>query len=120
MDLRKLTVLATILLVPVSVFAQGSGSAGDERSFATIRSVKGTLAEIDYDKGYVLVSDARGGRHAVKTNQNTKFAADKGTELAELAAAKELTLRHFEKGYLVQLTYRTLDRVATELKLKAR
>lgn len=120
MDVRKLTLLATVLLLPISVLAQGSGSTSrDDPSFRTMRSVKGTIAEIDYDKGYLVVEDRRGERHALTTNQNTKFAADKQTEFAKLAAAKELSLRHFEKGHVVQVTFRTIDRVVTELKFKA-
>jgi len=105
-------------LMPAIGWAQGSGStAPADGSFRVTQSVRGTLVALDVDQGLVSVKDRKGNVITVKVSTGTILKADKGTALRELSEEGELSLAHFETGFPVKLTFRTVDWTALELKV---
>ena len=66
-----------IFSLPVGLMAQGSGSVSrptrtggyGSSPFAVTRSVKGTIVEIQAEKGVVVVQEKNGKRHVLKVGE---------------------------------------------------
>ena len=79
-----------IFSLPVGLMAQGSGSVSrptrtggyGSSPFAVTRSVKGTIVEIQAEKGIVVVQEKNGKRHVLKVGEKTEFKAGKKTAMA--------------------------------------
>ncbi len=118
-----LTWMVTTLFT-VAAFAQGSGpgrqpspTSGvprEEPAFGVTRTVKGTIAELNPEERRLVVEDKKGKRHSLKVSDETRYKADKKTELAE---KKDLALRDFQAGQLVRVLYRPEDETALEVRL---
>ncbi len=118
-----LTLVVTTLLSGAA-FSQGSGPSRPpsstsgiprgESAFAVTRTVKGTIAELNAEERRLVVEDNKGNRHSLKISDETRFKADKKTELAE---KKDLALGDFQTGQLVRVLYRPADETAIELRL---
>ncbi len=119
-----LTLMVTTLFT-VAAFAQGSGSGGrqpsptsgvprDESAFTVTRTVKGTIADLNLEERRLVVEDKKGKRHSLKVSDETRYKADKKTQLAE---KKDLALRDFQAGQLVRVLYRPEDETALEVRL---
>ena len=109
----------TLLLAPSVALAQGSGVPRTNGSdFSVTRSVKGIIVDMSLEEGLVLVENKKGERFVAKVTKDTKFKADKKTELRALAEAKELALEHFKVGHAVQMRFRAADGSMRELKLR--
>ena len=112
-----------IFSLPVGLMAQGSGSVSrptrtggyGSSPFAVTRSVKGTIAKIQAEKGVVVVQEKNGKRHVLKVGEKTEFKAGKKTAMA---GKKHLSLTDFEPGQLVKITYLPGDRTITEFRLR--
>ena len=115
----KILLLVMFFAMPNLVLAQGSGNSRAGRSdFGVTKSVKGKILDISQEEGLVLIEDRKGNRFVAKVTENTKFKADKRTELRELSEAKELALEHFKVGHSVQMRFRAVDGAMMELKLR--
>ena len=77
--------------------------------------MKGTIAEIQAEKGVVVVQEKNGKRHVLKVGEKTQFKAGKKTAMA---GKKHLSLTDFEPGQLVKITYLPGDRTITEFRLR--
>ena len=116
-----LAALATFLVVPSAVHAQGSGSSAttpryqDHTNYQTSRAIEGELLAIDAREGYLVVTyKERNIRFDV--HEKVKLKADKNTGLNR----KDLTLADFPIGGRVKLTFRTSDSHLLEMRLRAR
>ncbi|MCI0404352.1 MAG: hypothetical protein L0212_12680 [Acidobacteria bacterium] len=125
MNRKTVFTLAVTLLLSTLAFAQGSGSAPSggappsrippsEAAFSVTSSVKGTIASLELEERRLVVEDKKGQRVALKLNDNTRYKADKKTELAD---RKDLTARDFKPGQLVRVLYDTKDEAALEVRL---
>jgi len=96
---RSFAFLLTLVVLPVAVHAQGSGSSGSrpaqprpsqppkdvrdstpERAFAVTSSVTGKILEVDQDQGIFVVEDKKGNRRELKLTAKTKLKGDKSKE----------------------------------------
>ena len=85
MKSKRLALTLLIFSLPAGLMAQGSGSVSrptrtggyDSAPFAVTRSVKGTIAEIQAEKGVVVVQEKNGKRHVLKVGEKTEFKAGK-------------------------------------------
>lgn len=121
--------IGTLLLaftLPGFAFAQGSGSTApiagprgmpDEpaTTFAVTRTLTGKIVKIDAAKNSLLVEDDNGKRHEFKLSKDTRFKADKKTELE---GRKHIALGDFEEGAPVRITYLASGDTATEVRLR--
>ncbi len=119
MQSKTFAVASLMVLAPAIGWAQGSGSTGpaDGGSFRVTQSVRGTLVQLDLEKGLVSVRDRKGNVVTAKVSEGTTLKADKGTSLRQLSEQGELSLAHFETGFPVKLTYRSVDWSVLELKV---
>ena len=124
-------VISTLLLALAwsgFAFAQGSGSTapptvprtiGDEMgsapAFAVTRTLTGKIVGIDAAKNLLVVEDDGGKRHDFKLSKDTRFRADKKTELQ---GRKHISLGDFEVGAAVKITYLASGDTATEVRLR--
>ena len=112
-----------IFSLPVGLMAQGSGSVSrptrtggyGSSPFAVTRSVKGTIVEIQAEKGVVVVQEKNGKRHVLKVGEKTEFQAGKKTAMA---GKKHLSLTDFEPGEPVKITYLAADMTITQFRLR--
>ncbi len=118
MQSKTIAVALLVVLAPAIGWAQGSGSTGpSDGSFRVTHSVRGTLVQIDLEKGLVTVKDRKGNVVTAKVSEGTSLKADKGTALRELSEQGELSLGHFERGSPVKMTFRSVDWSVLELKV---
>jgi len=124
-------VISTLLLAfawPRFAFAQGSGSTapttgprtiggdmGPAPAFAVTRTLTGKIVGIDAAKNLLVVEDDGGKRHDFKLSKDTRFRADKKTELQ---GRKHIALGDFEVGAAVKITYLASGDAATEVRLR--
>ncbi len=116
-------VLLAVCVAPGSVFAQGSGSTGPGfpggagAPLAVTRTINGIVAEIDPNLRLIAVTDEKGRRYEFRVTPETRFSADKNTELA---GKKELDLVDFQPGWPVRFTFRPDDKskVLADLRLR--
>lgn len=127
MKTNRILVVTLIVatLFTTAALAQGSGAGGrqpsptsgvprEESAFTVTRTVKGTIADLNLEERRLVVEDKKGNRHSLKVSDETRYKADKKTELAE---KKDLALRDFQTGQLVRVTYRSEDETAVEVRL---
>ena len=123
--------ISTVLLAfawPVFAFAQGSGSTapttgprtiggdmGEAPAFAVTRTLTGKIVGIEAAQNLVVVEDDGGKRHNFKLSKDTRFRADKNTELQ---GRKHLSLGDFDVGAAVKITYLASGDTATEVRLR--
>ncbi len=123
MNSKRLAWTLLIFSLPAGVMAQGSGSVSrptrtggyDSSPFTVTRSVKGTIAEIQAEKGVVVVQEKNGKQHVLKVGKTTEFKAGKKTAMAE---KKHLSLTDFEPGQPVKITYLASDMTITQFRLR--
>lgn len=122
-------ILALGLVMPLSAWAQGSGSTApmpprmgtmdmpspDTNAFAVTRSVTGKVAEINTEKHYIVIEDKKGKRLKFKLDEKVKLRADKKTEFA---GRKDIKLSDFEPGQFVKVTYLASNETITELRMR--
>ena len=85
MKIKRLALTLLIFSLPAGLMAQGSGSVSrptrtggyDSSPFAVTRSVKGTIAEIQAEKGIVVLQEKNGKQHVLKVGEKTEFKAGK-------------------------------------------
>ncbi len=117
--------LTLIILLSTLAFAQGSGSSApsggqpaslpsSDPPFDVTRTVKGTIASLELEERRLVVEDKKGKRVALKLTDETKYKADKKTELAD---RKDLSARDFKQGQLVRVLYDTKEEAALEVRL---
>lgn len=112
-----------VCLTPSVASAQGSGSTGAEFPglssvpLVVTRSVNGIVAQIEATLGLIAITDEKGRRHEFRVTRETRFSADKNTELA---GKKEIDLLDFQPGWPVRFTFRPDDKnkVLADLKLR--
>ncbi len=118
--------LGMTLLCSTPALAQGSGSTptsqpsrstGSERPFDVERTVKGTIAALDVEDNRLVVEDKKGKRVTLKLSDDTKYKADKKTELAD---RKTLAARDFKQGHLVRVRYSAEKEIALEVRLASK
>jgi len=123
--------ISTLLLAfawPVFAFAQGSGSTapttgprtiggdmGEAPAFAVTRTLTGKIVGIEAAQNLLVVEDDGGKRHNFKLSKDTRFRADKNTELQ---GRKHLSLSNFDVGAAVKITYLASGDTATEVRLR--
>jgi hypothetical protein len=113
---------------PVFAFAQGSGSTapttgprtiggdmGEAPAFAVTRTLTGKIVGIEAAQNLLVVEDDGGKRHNFKLSKDTRFRADKNTELQ---GRKHLSLSNFDVGAAVKITYLASGDTATEVRLR--
>ncbi len=123
MKSKRLAWTLLVFSLPVGVMAQGSGSVPrptrtggyGSSPFAVTRSVKGTIAEIQAEKGVVVVQEKNGKRHVLKVGEKTEFKAGKKTAMA---GKKHLSLTDFGPGQPVKITYSAADMTITQFRLR--
>ncbi len=128
MKLARTAVLLSIMSFPTFLFAQGSGSTAprprasdssldypSETPFAVTRSVSGKILQVDTKGNTIVVEDAKGKRYQFKIQADTKFKADKKTELQH---RKNIALGDLETGQFVQITYLASNNAPTEVRLR--
>ena len=123
--------ISTLLLAfawPGFAFAQGSGSTapttgprtiggdmGEAPAFAVTRTLTGKIVGIEAAQNLLVVEDDGGKRHNFKLSKDTRFRADKNTELQ---GRKHLSLGDFDVGAAVKITYLASGDTATEVRLR--
>lgn len=129
MNYIRLGTLLLVIALPVSAFAQGSGSVGHtrapivrgttdstaQRPFAVTRSLTGSVVEVKAADHLIVVEDNNGQRHEFRVGDDAKLKADKKTELA---GKSNLSLGDFQTGQTVRITYLASGRTATEVRLR--
>jgi hypothetical protein len=111
-----LATLATFLIVPSAVHAQGSGSAGAAPAmpnFQTSRTFEGSIAGIDAREGIMILA-IKDKKFRVDLHEDTELKADKKTGLHK----NELSWDDFTVGSRVKLTVRTSDGKLLEARLR--
>ncbi len=112
-----------LCVTPSVARAQGSGAVGGDPSglsaipFVVTRSVNGIVAEIEPKLRLIAIVDEKGRRHEFRVVADTRFFADKNTELA---GKKELDLIDFQPGWPVRFTFRPDDKYKRLADLKLR
>ncbi len=127
MKLARIAALFSIMSLPTILFAQGSGSTApppgmdtrldypSETPFAVTRSVSGKILRVDTKEKTIVVEDAKGKHYQFKIQADTKFKADKKTELQN---RKNILLGDFETGQMVRITYLASNNAPTEIRLR--
>ena len=123
MKSKRLAWTLLIFSLPAGVMAQGSGSVPrpmrtggyGSSPFAVTRSVKGTIAKIQAEKGVVVVQGKKGKWYVLKVGEETEFKASKKTAMA---GKKQLSLTDFEPGQPVKITYLAADMTITQFRLR--
>ena len=88
---------------------------GPAPAFAVTRTLTGKIVGIDAAKNLLVVEDDGGKRHDFKLSKDTRFRADKQTELQ---GRKHISLGDFEVGAAVKITYFASGDTATEVRLR--
>ena len=125
MKSKRLALTLLIFSLPAGLMAQGSGSVSrptgsggtggyGSSPFAVTRTLKGTIAEIQAEKGVVVVQEKNGKRHVLKVGEKTEFKAGKKTAMA---GKKHLSLTDFGPGQPVKITYLAADMTITQFRL---
>ncbi len=126
MKSKRLAWTLLIFSLPAGVMAQGSGSVSrptgsggtggyGSSPFAVTRSVKGTIAKIQAEKGVVVVQGKKGKWYVLKVGEKTEFKVGKKTAMA---GKKQLSLTDFEPGQPVKITYLAADMTITQFQLR--
>lgn len=76
--------------------------------------MKGTIAALDLEDNRLVVEDKKGKRVNLTLSEDTRYTADKKTELA---GRKDLAARDFKQGQLVRVRYSSEKEIALEVRL---
>lgn len=77
--------------------------------------ITGTILGVSDSRRLMMIERADKSHLTLNVDPNVRAKADKGTFLA---GRKDLVLSDYKPGYVVNITYRTDDNTATEIRLK--